>query len=148
MLTDMALKRLKPRKKTYKAADRDGMYVAVLPSGGVSFRYDYRINGRRETPTLGAYDQGGLTLAEARARCLAARQLVADGSSPAHEKQREKRRTASAPTISTAGKRWFDEVAAMIGISKARAHRLTRNRPSPMPAAWSFDGPSTSTNID
>jgi hypothetical protein len=55
MLTEIAIKRLKPRDKSYKFADRDGMYVAVLPSGAISFRYDYRLNGRRETLTLGAY---------------------------------------------------------------------------------------------
>ncbi len=66
MLTDIAIKRLKPKDKSYKVADRDGMYVAVLPSGAISFRYDYRLNGRRETLTLGAYGPGGLTLAEAR----------------------------------------------------------------------------------
>lgn len=29
MLTDTALKSLKPRKKIYKVADRDGMYAEV-----------------------------------------------------------------------------------------------------------------------
>ena len=48
MLTDTKLKNLKPRE-LYKVTDRDGLYVAVQPSGSVSFRYDYRINGRRET---------------------------------------------------------------------------------------------------
>ena len=35
--------------KTYKVADHDGMYVHVSVSGTVTFRYDYRLNGRRET---------------------------------------------------------------------------------------------------
>lgn len=108
MLTDIAIKRLKPKDKSYKVADRDGMYVAVLPSGAISFRYDYRLNGRRETLTLGAYGPGGLTLAEARERCLIARKTVAGGQSPAQEKQRAKRRAAEALTIAAAGKRWFE----------------------------------------
>lgn len=33
MLTDLALKRLKPQEKTYKIPDRDGMYAAVSPAG-------------------------------------------------------------------------------------------------------------------
>lgn len=49
MLTDAALKALKPKEKIYKVADRDGMYVRVMPSGAISFRLDYRLNGRRET---------------------------------------------------------------------------------------------------
>ena len=108
MLTDIAIKRLKPKDKVYKVADRDGMYVAIMPSGVVSFRYDYRLNGRRETLTIGAYGRNGLTLAEARERCLVARKLVAVGQSPAQEKQRERRRSAAAPTIAIAGKRWFE----------------------------------------
>ena len=38
MLTDVALKQLKPKEKLYKVADRDGMYVAVAPSGQITFR--------------------------------------------------------------------------------------------------------------
>ena len=47
MLTDTAIKGLKPREKLYKVVDRDGMYVAVQPSGAIVFRLDYRLNGRR-----------------------------------------------------------------------------------------------------
>ena len=53
MLTDAGIKALKPKDKLYKVADRDGMYVVVQPSGAIVFRYDYRMNGRRETLTLG-----------------------------------------------------------------------------------------------
>ncbi|SDL25862.1 hypothetical protein SAMN04489709_13713 [Paracidovorax citrulli] len=31
------------------------MYVTVSPAGTVTFRYDYRLNGRRETLTIGRY---------------------------------------------------------------------------------------------
>jgi hypothetical protein len=61
MLADTALKRLKPREKDYKLSDRDGMYVVVKPSGAAIFRYDYRLNGRRETLTLGRYGKDGTT---------------------------------------------------------------------------------------
>ena len=44
MLTDAAIKALKPKDKMYKVTDRDGMYVRVAPSGALSFRLDYRIN--------------------------------------------------------------------------------------------------------
>ncbi|TWB14246.1 uncharacterized protein DUF4102 [Nitrospirillum amazonense] len=58
MLTDAALKALKPQEKIYKVTDRDGMYVRVAPSGSLSFRLDYRLNGRRETVYLGKYGSG------------------------------------------------------------------------------------------
>ena len=40
MLTDSALKALKPKEKIYKVADRGGMHVHVTPQGAVSFRLD------------------------------------------------------------------------------------------------------------
>lgn len=40
MLTEAALKALKPKEKTYKVVDRDGMYVRVMPSRAISFRLD------------------------------------------------------------------------------------------------------------
>jgi len=64
MLTDVALKALKPREKIYKVADRDGMYV-LTPRGAISFLLDYRLNGRRETVHLGKYGHDGISLARA-----------------------------------------------------------------------------------
>ena len=61
MLTDVALKNLKPREKAYKVTDRDGLYVQVSTSGTLTFRLDYRLHGRRETLTLGKYGPSGLS---------------------------------------------------------------------------------------
>ncbi|SCU82439.1 membrane hypothetical protein [Cupriavidus necator] len=41
------------KSTTYKAFDHDGMYMTVSPAGTVTFRHDYRLNGRRETLTIG-----------------------------------------------------------------------------------------------
>ena len=60
MLTDVALKALKPKDKAYKITDRDGMYAHVSPGGNVTFRLDYRLNGRREKVLLGKYAPDGL----------------------------------------------------------------------------------------
>lgn len=40
MLTDMKIKSLEPRERPYNVADRDGFYAAVLPSGGICFRFN------------------------------------------------------------------------------------------------------------
>ena len=53
MLSDGTLRGIKPQATTYKIADRDGMYVTVSPRGTITFRLDYRLNGRRETLTIG-----------------------------------------------------------------------------------------------
>ncbi|EEA00889.1 hypothetical protein BH160DRAFT_3830 [Burkholderia sp. H160] len=56
MLADVQLRALKPAEKIYKVADQRGLYVAVMPSGAASFRYDYRINGLLETLVIGRSD--------------------------------------------------------------------------------------------
>ncbi|MGX5845154.1 tyrosine-type recombinase/integrase [Mesorhizobium sp. ArgA1] len=108
MLTDTALKALKPKDKIYKIADRDGMYVRVMPSGAMSFGLDYRLNGRRETVYLGKYGRDGISLALARERCLDARRDIRDGRSPAIEKQREKRRIKEAKSFGEFGEKWLN----------------------------------------
>lgn len=87
MLMDTALKHLKSKAKDYKVADRDGMYILIKSSGALASRYDYRMNGRRETVTLGQYGPNGITLVRARELCLDARRMVGEGISPAQEKQ-------------------------------------------------------------
>jgi integrase len=109
MLTDTALRNLRPQERAYKVADRDGMYVHVAPSGAITFRYDYRLHGRRETLTIGKYGPSGLSLARAREKCLDARRAVADGHSPAREKQREKRRMQEAKSFGQFGERWLQD---------------------------------------
>ncbi len=107
MLTDAAIKALKPKEKIYKIADRDGMYVRVMTSGAISFRLDYRLNGRRETVYLGKYGRDGISLARAREKCLDAKREIREGRSPAIEKQREKRRIKEAKSFGEFGEKWL-----------------------------------------
>ena len=110
MLTDAAIKALKPKEKIYKVADRDGMYVRVMPSGAISFRLDYRLNNRRETVYLGKYGRDGISLLQAREKCLDARRAVREGRSPAIEKQRNKRRLKEAKSFGQFGEKWLTSI--------------------------------------
>ena len=127
MLTDTALKNLKPKSAQYKVADRDGMYVTVSPVGTVTFRYDYRLNGRRETLTIGRYGPDGLSLARARERCLEARRAVVEGRSPSQEKQRQKRRLAEAKTFGEFTVRWAAEARMADSTRSMRKSILDRD---------------------
>ncbi len=109
MLTDSGVKALKPKEKSYKVTDRDGMYLVVQPSGTIVFRLDYRMNGRRETVTLGRYGAAGISLARAREKLIDAKRAIAEGRSPAQEKQREKRRLKEAKSFGEFAERWFQE---------------------------------------
>jgi integrase len=109
MLTDTAIKALKAQRKLYKVSDRDGMYVVVQPSGAIVFRYDYRLNSRRETLTLGRYGPEGLSLARAREKLIDAKRAISEGRSPAQEKQHDKRRLKEAKRFGEFGEKWFQE---------------------------------------
>ncbi|MDY7548827.1 tyrosine-type recombinase/integrase [Glaciimonas sp. CA11.2] len=107
MLTDTALRNLKPGAAPYKLADRDGMYVTVSTAGTITFRYDYRLNGRREALTIGRYGPAGISLAMAREKLLDAKRAIGNGKSPAMEKQREKRRLTEAKTFGEFTVKWL-----------------------------------------
>lgn len=109
MLTDTKLKSLKPQAKLYKVSDRDGLYVAVSSGGTVSFRYDYRINGRRETLTIGKYGPDGITLAEAREKLNEAKKMVEAGESPSVKKRQGKSSVRNASRFSDYAELWFKQ---------------------------------------
>jgi integrase len=110
MLTDTKLKNLKSTDKLYKVSDRDGLYVVVSPGGTISFRYDYRINGRRETLTIGKYGRDGISLADARNLLYEAKRLVEQGESPAAKKRQNKNITNKSPLFDTMAAEWLASV--------------------------------------
>ena len=109
-LTDTALKALKPKAKPYTLADDRGLYVEVFPTGGVIWRFRYRLNGKQEKLTLGKYP--ALTLKNARIKRDEAAQAVAMGKSPAQQKQLAKVAAADATTVAEFGERYFREIVA------------------------------------
>lgn len=109
-LTDTALKALKPRARAYTVADGRGLYVEVFPTGGIVWRFRYRLNGKQEKLTLGKYP--ALTLKNARQKRDEAAQAAAMGVSPAAQKQLSKVAAAQATTVAEFGERFFREIVA------------------------------------
>ncbi|KGP02763.1 integrase [Alcaligenes faecalis] len=109
-LTDTALKALKPRDKTYTVTDDRGLHVEVFPTGGIVWRYRYRLNGKYEKLTLGKYP--ALTLRNARLKRDEAAQQVAMGESPAKKKQLEKVAGAEDATVADFAERFFKDIQA------------------------------------
>lgn len=109
-LTDTALKALKPKEKPYTVADERGLYVEVFPTGGIVWRFRYRVAGKREKLTLGKYP--ALTLKNARIKRDEAAQAAAMDKSPAREKQLAKQAAADATTVAAFGERFFREIVA------------------------------------
>ena len=143
MLTDMQLKALKPTGKIYKVANQRGLYVAVTRTGIVSFRFDYRINGRRETLVIGQYaaslgarkprgfgelDYGmSLTLAEARLLLTRAHRSVEQGESPSRAKVEKRVEAAEALTFGKWAEKYFAEASLAESTRAMRKSVYDRN---------------------
>ncbi|WP_244111906.1 tyrosine-type recombinase/integrase [Burkholderia diffusa] len=87
-LTPIAIRNAKPRDRLYKLTDGGGLFLAVAPTGGKSWRYQYAFGNRRCEVTIGAYPEVGV--AEAREQHGILRARVAKGENPARLKQVEK----------------------------------------------------------
>lgn len=106
-LTDVAIRRAKPKEKSYKLADGRGLYLEVMPSGSKKWRLKYRRpDGRENRLSFGAYPE--VSLAGARERATAARAIIAEGRDPADEAKRLARESArtSARTFEVVAREW------------------------------------------
>ena len=143
MLTDKQLKTLTGGEKVYKVADQQGLYAAVLRSGNISFRYDYRVNGRRETLVIGQYDPNlgakyqrelseldyGMTLSLAEARLLLtrARKSLERGESPSRIKVEKRIEVNEALTFGKWGEKYFAEAELAESTRAMRKYVYDRN---------------------
>ena len=142
-LTDMKLKNLKPQEKAYKVLDRDGMYGVVSPKGTVTFRYASRLAGRRETLTLGQYDEfqasqpkrdpetikygDPLSLADARELLARAKNSVSRGESPSRDKADGKRELRESGTFQTFAEIWLRDAGLANSTVAMRKSILDRD---------------------
>jgi integrase len=128
-LSDTRIKALKPKKARYEVADDGGLFIEVQPSGAKIWRYRYRLNGRREKVTFGAYPDVPLGGEHgSRERHRKARELVAASKSPAREKQAEKARGGEdESTFAGFAPRFNAEVIAQQKRPDTNRRRLNRH---------------------
>ncbi|NBM12300.1 MULTISPECIES: tyrosine-type recombinase/integrase [unclassified Proteus (in: enterobacteria)] len=107
-LTDMAIKKAKPREKVYSLGDGNGLSLIVEPNWSKGWRFRYQFNGKSKMISLGIYPV--ITLNEAREKRDDARRLVANGTDPA-EARKEERNKASGQSENTFKKitlEWYE----------------------------------------
>jgi hypothetical protein len=107
LLTDKEVRNAKPdEKKDYRLRDGDGLFVLVAKTGGKSFQYRYKINGKPGTATL----KEATTLAEARRDIEPLRKMVAAGDHPKAIKKRERvaKVAANAQTFKVVAAAWVN----------------------------------------
>jgi integrase len=113
MLTDKAVKAAKPApgNRYRKLADQGGLYLFCTSDGTRSWRYDYRLAGKRKTFTIGLYPD--TSLAEAREHHSDARKLVGAGQCPVLIKRRKRQAAVlgAENTVKAIAEAWYAELA-------------------------------------
>ena len=98
-LTDRMIAGLSAREKVYDVWDSEikGFVIRIFPTGIKSFRYSYRINGKRQTLTLGKFP----TLTTAQARDMVRQQVaqVIRGVDVQSEKKAARETFQGVPTL-------------------------------------------------
>jgi integrase len=80
LLTDVTVRNAKPIDKDLRLNDGSGLYLLLKPNGAKWWRFDYTINGKRKTLSLGTYPS--TTLKDVRNKADEARNYVANGIDP------------------------------------------------------------------
>ena len=106
-LSDARLRILKPKSNRYEVADSHGLFVEVMPSGVIAFRYRYWRGKSKEKVTIGTYPQTSLKVA--RRIHDEYRHKVAAGKSPAREKQTARRASLDAESFKEFADFWMGD---------------------------------------
>lgn len=88
MLTVTQIRALKPRAVAYKVPDVDGLFLLVQPSGGLFWRFRFRVHGIEKKLSLGSFPK--VSLQDARRLRDEARAKLIDGIDPVQEKKERK----------------------------------------------------------
>jgi integrase len=106
MLTDKAVRNLKPKSTPYKVSDSGGLHVLVQPSGSKLWRMAYRFEAKQRTLAFGVYP--ATSLIEARDRRDDAKRKLRQGEDPGKIVKAEKLAViaATANTFSAIGEEW------------------------------------------
>ena len=128
-LTDVAIRRAQPSKKSRKMFDGRGLYLEVSPRGGKWWRLKYHFWGKDKRISLGVYPD--VSLKEARRRCEDARRQLAGGIDPSAHRQALKAAKAQrdSNTFEAVAREWFTKQAPSWAPSHSSLimSRLQRN---------------------
>ena len=123
-LSDAKARNAKPRAKSYKIADGEGLFLLIMPNGSKYWRLKYFLAGKEKTLALGVYPD--TSLADARERRSQARKLLAAGKDPGEVKKEAKRLLVanSSNTFEAVAREWFEKRAHEWKPTSARCKRI------------------------
>jgi integrase len=106
MLTNLALKALKPQPKPYKKSDGGGLFILVETNGSKLWRFTYRHKGKQKLLSGGRFPE--VSIVEARAWREMMKHQLALGMDPSQERKKAK---AKAAGTSSESDNTFEHVA-------------------------------------
>ncbi len=108
-LTDLELRRSKPKDKPYTLNDGNGLSVLVEPNGSKGWRFRYRFDGEPKMISFGTYPT--ISLNDARQRRDEAKKLVASGINPSDARKQEKRarQEIAGNTFEGIAREWYEK---------------------------------------
>jgi integrase len=87
-LTDVKIRKAKPRPKSYKMSDGGGLFLLIRPGGGKLWQQKYRFLGKERLLSHGQYP--AVTLAQARKKRDEAQAMLAEDRDPGVQKKLDK----------------------------------------------------------
>ncbi|EAU0279819.1 DUF4102 domain-containing protein [Salmonella enterica] len=108
-LTDLEIRRSKPREKPYTLNDGSGLSLLIEPNGSKGWRFRYRFDGKPKMLSLGTYPLVSLT--DARQKGDEAKKLVASGINPSDVRKRDKqeRQNEIGNTFEAIAREWYEK---------------------------------------
>lgn len=88
LLTDIQIRKAKPKDKVYTLNDGNGLSLLIEPNGSKGWRFRYRFAGKPKMISFGVYGQ--ISLADARRKRDKAKKQLSDGIDPSDARKSEK----------------------------------------------------------
>ncbi|MEX9870501.1 tyrosine-type recombinase/integrase [Providencia huaxiensis] len=88
LLTDIQIRKAKPKDKAYTLNDGNGLSLLIEPNGSKGWRFRYRFAGKPKMISFGVYGQ--ISLADARRKRDEAKKQLSDGIDPSDARKLEK----------------------------------------------------------
>lgn len=109
LLSDLAIRRAKPKEKAYTLNDGNGLSLLIEPNGSKGWRLRYRFAGKPKMLSLGVYPD--VSLSDARAARDEAKRLLAGGINPSEARKAQKREQASkfGNTFEGIAREWYEK---------------------------------------
>lgn len=108
-LTDVEIRRSKPKEKCYTLNDGNGLSMLIEPNGAKGWRLRYRFAGKAKMLSLGTYPS--VSLADARAKRDEAKKLIAGGINPSDVRKAQKQELANRHenTFEGIAREWYEK---------------------------------------